>query len=52
MTKKEFSEPMVQLIASVRYEPYKQLQEKASKKGVSMSQAVREAVDLWLKENK
>lgn len=49
MPKKEFAEPLVQLIANVRYEAYKELREKASEKGISLSQAVREAVDLWLK---
>jgi len=41
---------MVQLIAGVRYDSYKELQKRASEKDVSLAQAVREAIDLWLKQ--
>lgn len=52
MAKKEFAEPLVQLLANVRYDAYKDIQKKASEKVISMSQAVREAIDLWLEKNK
>lgn len=52
MAKKEIPEPLVQLLANVKYDAYKQFREIAAGKDKSMSQAVREAIDLWIKENK